>query len=1058
MPERWDERGGPVAAEDGDTLPALHVHLLGGLRVDGVDEHRLGSRKGRRLLAALAASGRPLSSDELAEIVWPEGAPRQPAEQLGVLVSRLRRVIGARRLVRTDAGYELRPDWCDLEELSHRASEASAALDAGRVSAARAAAGAALELAAADVLPAEEGWWVEVPRAQAQASVAAARRVAVDAAVASGDLAAAVTHAEALLATDPLDEPVTRALMLAQARSGRPAAALASYARLRRRLQEDLGVSPSEEVEALHSAILTGDSHQLRRLAASGEPAAAPGDPAFVGRDEELAALDRSLAGLGANTAAVIIEGEPGIGKTSLLDAWIQRVDPAAAAVLRGRCDPLGRDLPLQPVADALHDAVRLHPEILDELDAGDRAQLASSLGVGEGTTSPAHAGVDGTARLYAAIDRLVERLAAGRPVIFALDDLHHAGSSTLSWLAFARRRSRRLLLVGTRHIGFVPLEGATVLRLDVFDIGDVSRLVGEDRAAELHARSGGHPLLLRALLDAGPGDASVTLRDAVDRQLAALGDAAATARDAAVLGPDVDLDLVAAVQQLPATAVLGRLEAAIAVGLLVDDISGLRFRHELVRRELELDVSTARRELLHREAAQRLSLRSGPDWSAVAFHASRGGDVELAADSYRCASAAAERRFDLHAAEAYLDESIATRPSAAAHIDRARVRISRHDLDGAAADAAEAIRRSGGPAALEIAAWASYYRRRYDEARAFADEATTSAPDQTVRISALAVGARVRHGSGDLQGAIAHLEQVGDGPPEVRGVADVWHAHALVHVGDAAGALRLADRALAAGDGLAQPFAPLHGRFARVMALGQLGRPRDALAACTDLDTAIVRFGEQAGRFLTPAGNVRGWVLRNLGRHEEAEEANRAALDASGLDGRPRSHALAEGYWVAMLDLADGALLVGDLDLAAQRVGRCQPVDMWDGTMAWHQRHRLGLLRARLALASGDRASAGAEARAVAAAAAEVGAMRYATLAWAVVVAADPAVDPATVVDDLDRVAGLESWWYAATIASHRSDDAVRHHAERRVAALISKAGGEGDRLRRLASRLLDT
>lgn len=871
-----------------------------------------------------------------------------------------------------------------------------------------------------------------------------------------------MTHAEALLATDPVDEPVTAALMLAQARSGRPAAALASYARLRRRLQEELGVSPSEEVEAMHSAILLGDPRQLDRFTAGGERAGGSGDEAFVGREEELAALDRHLAALGGDAAAVIIEGEPGIGKTSLLDAWIQRVDPAATTVLRGRCDPLGRDLPLQPVADALHDAVRLHPEVLDELVADDRAQLASRLGVGDGdgdgTASPAHAGADGMARLYAAIDRLIERIARGRPIVLALDDLQHAGPSTLAWLAFARRRSQRLLVIGTRHIGTAALEGTTVLRLDVLGADDVARLVGEDRAAELHDRSGGHPLLLRALVDAGPGDASVTLRDAVERRLSTLGDAAATARDAAVLGPDVDLDLVAAVQQLPAATVLVDLEAAIAAGLLVDDVSGLRFRHELVRRQLEHDVSTARRELLHREAAQRLCLRTGPDWSAVAFHAARGGDVELAADAYRRAAAAAEQRFDPQAAEAYLDQSIGTRPSAPAHIDRARVRISRQDLDGAADDAAESIRRGGGPAALEIAAWASYYRRRYDEARAFADEASASASDETVRIGALAVGARVRHGAGDLQGAIAHLERVGDRPREVRGVADVWHAHALVHAGDPAGALRLADRALAAGDGLAQSFAPLHGRFARVMALGQLGRPRDALAACSDLDDAIVRFGEQGGRFVAPAGNLRGWLLRNLGRHEEARDANEVALEASGLGDRPRTHAMAEAYWVALLDLADGALLLGDIDLAAERVARCEPLKAWNGTMAWHQRHRLGLLRARLSLASGDRATTEAEARAVAAAAAEVGAMRYATLARAVVAAADPTVDPATVVGDLDRVAGLESWWYAATISFHRSDDALRHHAERRAASLISNAGAEGDSLRRFATTILDT
>ena len=75
----------------------------------------------------------------------------------------------------------------------------------------------------------------------------------------------------------------------------------------------------------------------------------------------------------------------------------------------------------------------------------------------------------------------------------------------------------------------------------------------------------------------------------------------------------------------------------------------------------------------------------------------------------------------------------------------------------------------------------------------------------------------------------------------------------------------------------------------------------------------------------------------------------------------------MAEAHYVALLDLADGCLLRGDLGEAAALADRLAPVDTWGGTMAWHQRHRLGLLRARLALADGDADTAAALASAVA-------------------------------------------------------------------------------------------
>jgi DNA-binding SARP family transcriptional activator len=122
----------------------VRVRLLGSFEVEGVPARDLGSRKGRTLLRLLAlADGRPVSVDRIAEVLWADEQPSRPAEQVGVLVSRLRGVLGAERITRTDAGYALAVDWLDANELRNLAAVAAKALDeaAGRPSSALAAYG-----------------------------------------------------------------------------------------------------------------------------------------------------------------------------------------------------------------------------------------------------------------------------------------------------------------------------------------------------------------------------------------------------------------------------------------------------------------------------------------------------------------------------------------------------------------------------------------------------------------------------------------------------------------------------------------------------------------------------------------------------------------------------------------------------------------------------------------------------------------------------------------------------------------------------------------------------
>lgn len=505
----------------------MRVRLLGGLEVEGVAARDLGSRKARMLLAVLAvARGRPVSVDRLADVLWAEDQPARPAAQVGVLVSRLRGAIEAERIIRSDAGYALAADWLDIEEFATLAATAAEAMRDERLGAARAAAGAALALVRGPLLPQEDGPWVEAEQAAVDADITRVRRLAVDAAGAAGDHDAAAALADQALAGDPYDEVLLRALMQAHLAAGRPASALAAYARVRARLSEDLGVPPTSLTEEVHARALAAADGDTTPVPAGLDPRQAPAG--IVGRTAELAELDMALAGVsGGGVALVVVEGDAGIGKTTLVDAWAEGVGDRAV-VLSGRCDELGRDLPLQPVIDSLTGHLRrLGPERAAALLGAEAALLAPLLGPvasGEAITAVSDAET-ARQRLYGALVAVLARVRPERATVLVIDDVHLAGRGTLAWLAFARRRGERtLLVVTTRPGGADALDRTRRLRLGPLDLQAVIELVGQEHAGSLYQRSGGHPLLLAALRDAPGDELPATLLDAVAGRVDSLG------------------------------------------------------------------------------------------------------------------------------------------------------------------------------------------------------------------------------------------------------------------------------------------------------------------------------------------------------------------------------------------------------------------------------------------------------------------------------------------------------------------------------------------------------
>lgn len=1018
----------------------LRVRLLGGLDVDGMSSRDLGSRKGRTLLAALAlAQGRPVPAGRLIDSVWANRLPARPNDQLGVLVSRLRGVVGPDRLRRAADAYVLAADWVDVAELDARVAEAASCLTTAPIRA-RAAAMAALALVRGPLLPDEEGDWVEGERATVDRLVAQAQFLGAEAALAAGDLTTAAAGAAKALDADPYDEAALRVLMRAFVASGRSASALGAYARTRARLVDDLGTSPDAATEELHDAILRGE------LAA---PLVAR--PSLVGRDKELAWLDRQVDGVRSGGRLVVVEGDAGIGKSTLVRCWVEGLG-GERTVFVVACDELGRDLPLRPVFDALDAHLAgLSP---DEVDAalgpqrGVLGPLLASAAAESATSRPTELQDPAEQRsaLFAALLAVVERAAAGRPVVLVVDDVHLAGEVTLAWLSYAVRCGPRLLVVATRRPGIgvaLPADGS--LSLGPLDIRAAEELVGAERAPELHRRSGGHPLFLVALGDAGDTARGLpaTITEAVERQVAELGKATSALVAAAVLGPPIDLGLLADVLGRTPASILDDLEAATATRVLVERPQGLDFAHELVREAITAAASATRRAFLHREAARALSQRPGAEPLAVAHHARLGGDTAVASLALADAAVRAAQRSDHLGAVALLDEAVGLADGAAVRLARARARLSVRDFDGAADDVEAAITSGAGVAGFELAGWVSYYRRDFPAALRYASEGAALGDDPALRASCLLLAGRVLNSSGDLAGAEVRLTEAEViAPPSLRPLVAIWLGDLRVFQGRWREAADHADRALLDRSRLVHPFALPHALITRLRAAAIGGQAGLALRASAEAMAEMQRLGELGARYLPAACNYRAWVLRQLGRADEAIDLNeraRALTSSAGME---------EPFNQGTLDLADGCLLAGDLPGVAAYLGELQ--GLGDGgtepAAAWHQRERAALIASRLALASGRPEEARQIAADLAATAEDRGSPRHARFGRAVETMARLDVGDDVAGDEvdallagLDEVAGLEAWRVAAELAGRLGTDAAFGEAERRAARLVA-------------------
>jgi DNA-binding CsgD family transcriptional regulator len=359
---------------------------------------------------------------------------------------------------------------------------------------------------------------------------------------------------------------------------------------------------------------------------------------ALVGRDSELAMLARHITGVGAGRgSAVLIEGEPGIGKSALVRAALTGAGDAGCQVFWGAGDELGQELPLLPLLEGLQ---------VREPSASPRRNTILRLLRGEVT---ADRGTDTSAALAEQLLALIAEQCARQPTILVIDDLQWADQASVTlWGRLARSvRQAPLLLIGMMR----PVPQRDDLLALRRAVGDAARLqlarLTDTAVAELVAAlaggrpdanllrladgAAGNPLYLTELVAAlargsrvtitGAGAAELTSGSAPGSLSAAIADrlgfvsgpVRAVLRAAALLGVDFAVPDLAVVLGRGVADLIPAVGEACAAGVLAESGNGLGFRHPLIRAALYDEIPAPVRAAWHREAGRALAEAGAP-------------------------------------------------------------------------------------------------------------------------------------------------------------------------------------------------------------------------------------------------------------------------------------------------------------------------------------------------------------------------------------------------------------------------------------------------------------
>jgi tetratricopeptide (TPR) repeat protein/transcriptional regulator with XRE-family HTH domain len=457
----------------------------------------------------------------------------------------------------------------------------------------------------------------------------------------------------------------------------------------------------------------------------------------FVGRSHEYGLLIGLIARLTAGTGyTVLIEGEPGIGKSRLLREVARYAQAPDMPVLATNCYEIERATPYQPVIDLVTRALdRVSDAALRTLAPVSLAELAALVPeVGERVPGLPQLSNDfpaaRQARLSRAVDQLLEASRGGRPAVLMVDDIQWADDASAQVLHYlARHAAQRPVLViyayrdeavdsderfaqlieslrrdtdarrvPLARLGYADTESLVVALTD-------ANLGTPGLAERLHRETEGNPFFLMSILQSlsegetqlepraggAPGLLPDALRAAVRVRLAHVPKAIRPLLDtAAVLGRRFDFDTLLDVTREPEAQLFDAVEALVKRRLLREEPEGdgYDFSHDKLREVVYRDIGGARRRLLHRSVAEVLE-RRGEDATherdaQLAEHYERAHVWPKALHYLVLAAEHSQKLFAMRAALHWLDRAVALSESHPESLD-ARQRLAIYEQRGAA-------------------------------------------------------------------------------------------------------------------------------------------------------------------------------------------------------------------------------------------------------------------------------------------------------------------------------------------------------------------------------------
>jgi DNA-binding CsgD family transcriptional regulator/tetratricopeptide (TPR) repeat protein len=642
--------------------------------------------------------------------------------------------------------------------------------------------------------------------------------------------------------------------------------------------------------------------------------------PRWVGRSGELATIRDGVAALRRGGGAVVwVEGEPGIGKSSLVAEALTQASEPGWDVGWGTADQLAERLPLRPMLDCLQ--VRLSSPDPRRAHAADLLRSRRL-----GLFADGDASVNGVEVLLT----LVDELCAAAPMVLVIDDLQWADdASLLVWHQLAASVDQlRLLLIGTcrptprrpevqQVRAGVVRRGGAVVTLGPLPETDVAALVTamlgtppSDAVLKLTIQAAGNPLYLRELVDAltreqvqagpvggvwpGPDHLPASLTAVLDDRLSSVSaETAQMLRTAALLDATFTVTDLAVLLRRPVSDLAAGLQESVAAGILAGSGPDLAFRHPLIRQALYASMPAALRTALHAEAARELAATDADALSVA---------QQLLAAELR--SEGWSRAWLIQAA-----------PALTTRAPQLAVGLLRRELDGTPRgdQAWEALAAGLAQALLAVGS--------YDEAAGQAAAALPVMTDPAWRAETSSVLARAQVSAGRSDEAIATVRQALASP----GLPPPWPARMLAMLAmlqrasssdlDTADATARRALAVAGGDAFAAAHALID------LWLSHSIR-RDHAAALGYIDQALRTLGSDPchADLRSQALNCRIFTLQNLERWPEAGLTLREARDVA-----PRSRhadraasltAAVLQYWLGEWDDALAELSSDDSDI----------------------------------------------------------------------------------------------------------------------------------------------